>query len=388
MLTDALILAGGTGERWGGNKIFHLLPEGEPIIVSSLKTLGACESIRFLLVVLHRSYRERFDEVLSILPTEVRAKCLPPVEGGATRGASCWQGLKGLGAYKPEAVLIHDAVRPFVCHKLLRRLLEALKTEKGVVPVLPVWDALKLLKGKEVGESLKGTLLCAQTPQVFLYQDILASYEKISPSKALRDDGDVFQRAGGRIRVVQGCAGNRKLTTPQDLFSPLLGEVRTGIGIDVHPFHATEGEGHLILGGCKIPHRFSLQGHSDADVLLHAVVDSVLGAAGAGDIGTHFPPSDSRWKNQDSSLFVTFALKMAAERGFRLSSLDMTVVCEHPKLSRSFREEVCKRVGLLCQLSVDKVNVKATTTEGLGFTGRKEGVMAVVIATLRGHCAC
>ncbi len=305
------------------------------------------------------------------------------VAGGATRAESVQAGLAALSAADDETVLIHDAARPFVTTTHVERLLAALADADGAVPALPVADTLK--RGAEViveTVSREG-LWRAQTPQAFSYRTLLDAYAAWPADAEPTDDAAVVERAGGRVALVAGDPLLMKLTYPEDfaMAEHLAGGrriTRTGFGVDAHRW----GPGEAVwLCGVRIDHDQTLIGHSDADAGLHALTDALLGAIGEGDIGEHFPPSDPQWKGASSDRFLLHAAGLVAAKGGLIVNVDVTLICERPKI-RPHRDAMRARLADLLGLPLDRVSVKATTTEGMGFTGRGEGLMAQAVATV------
>jgi 2-C-methyl-D-erythritol 4-phosphate cytidylyltransferase/2-C-methyl-D-erythritol 2,4-cyclodiphosphate synthase len=316
---------------------------------------------------------------------------LPPVEGGATRQESVRLGLESLRSLNPGRVLIHDAARPFVDAAIIDRTLAALESSAGAIAAVPVIDTIKRAHAHSSDPTIAGTverrlLWRAQTPQAFRYRAILAAHRQAAGAD-LTDDAAVAESAGLAVSLVMGAEDNFKVTTAADLerAEALLAargastEYRTATGLDVHRFTAGDG---VVICGIRIPHDFGLEGHSDADVGLHALTDALLGTIGAGDIGVHFPPSDERWRGADSSRFIGHAAGLVASRGGEIVHVDLTIICERPKIG-PHRAAMTERVASLLGLAADRVSIKATTTEGLGFTGRREGIAAQAVATVR-----
>jgi 2-C-methyl-D-erythritol 4-phosphate cytidylyltransferase/2-C-methyl-D-erythritol 2,4-cyclodiphosphate synthase len=307
----------------------------------------------------------------------------PPVAGGATRQESVLRGLEGLRAAAPETVLIHDGVRPLVDAALIDRVIDGLAEHVAVLPALPVTDTLKRVADDHVlGTVERAGLFRAQTPQGFRYPAILDAHRRQAGS-AMTDDVALAEAAGIAVAVVAGDECNLKITAPEDLgrAERLLGRSlvpRTGLGFDVHRLTAGEG---LVLAGVRLPEPLRLIGHSDADVGLHAVTDALLGTLGAGDIGSHFPPREARWKGADSALFLAHARELIAAAGGRIEHVDLTLICERPRIG-PYRAAMVERLRELLGLGLGRVSVKATTTERLGFTGRGEGIAAQAVATV------
>lgn len=301
------------------------------------------------------------------------------LQGGETRQRSVALALDALSPASPTYVLIHDAARPDLPTEVIDRLLTALHDAPGAVPVLPVVDSLlHAREGCMAGAADRSTLRRVQTPQAFRFADIRAAHYAWEGETYAGDDAQVLHAAGGEVALIEGDARLAKLTFAED-FTPSAPSVRVGMGYDVH--RLVTGE-ELWLGGIRVPHDKGLAGHSDADVALHAIVDALLGALGAGDIGTHFPPSDPRWKGAASALFVEHAAQLAREAGYAVAHIDCTIVCEAPKIG-PHRQAMRTRIAHLLGVSEQAVSVKATTTEGLGFTGRGEGIASQAVATLQ-----
>lgn len=306
------------------------------------------------------------------------------VHGGATRQASVMQALAALADDGVDRVLIHDAARPDLPGAVVSRLLAALSDAPGAIPVLPVVDSLAQADGDVMaGTAKRETLRRVQTPQAFRYAEITAAHRAWQGTLDAGDDAQALHAAGGTVALVEGDARLAKLTFAEDFAvlpspSAAMPAVRVGMGYDVH--RLVTGE-ELWLGGIRIDHDKGLAGHSDADVALHALVDAILGALGDGDIGAHFPPSDPRWRGAASARFVEHAASLAAEAGYAIGNVDVTIICEAPKIG-PHRDAMRARVAELLGIERAVVSIKATTTEGLGFTGRSEGIAAQAVATL------
>ncbi len=318
-------------------------------------------------------------------------KLLAAVDGGPTRQDSVANALAALAKQPPARVLIHDAARPFVSSDLIDRVLGALSSEIAVVPALPVTNSLKRVDGGRVmGTVLREGVRAVETPQGFVFDTILAAHRRAADQgRFATDDAALVEWMGERVGVVDGDPANVKLTTAEDIATARrkfevedalrLGDVRVGVGIDVHAF----GEGRqVMLGGVAIPHTHGLVGHSDADVVLHALTDAVLGAIADGDIGVHFPPSDPQWRGASSDRFLAAAVARVKARGGAVSHLDVAVVSEAPRIS-PHRDAMRARIAAICGIGVDRVSVKAGTNEKLGFVGRGEGIAAYATATVR-----
>jgi 2-C-methyl-D-erythritol 4-phosphate cytidylyltransferase/2-C-methyl-D-erythritol 2,4-cyclodiphosphate synthase len=380
--TIALVVAAGRGSRLGGDRPKQYLPlAGAPILRHTLRALAAHPDISGVRAVIHPDDAHAYYAAASGL------QAMAPVLGGASRQESVLLGLESLAADPPERVLIHDGARPFVDAATIDRVLAALETHAGAIPAIPVADTLKRAgAARTIQETVpRAGLWRAQTPQGFRFQEILAAHRQAAGRVEASDDAAVMERAGQAVGLVEGNPENVKVTTQDDLTRAerwLAGaaETRVGQGYDVHRFADTPGP--VMLCGVPVDHDHGLAGHSDADVGLHVVVDALLGALGEGDIGHHFPPSDPRWKGADSAQFVTRALEIAASRGARLVHVDVTLICERPKVG-PHRTEMAARLAELLQLPASRVSVKATTTEGLGFTGRREGIAAQAAVTVQ-----
>jgi 2-C-methyl-D-erythritol 4-phosphate cytidylyltransferase / 2-C-methyl-D-erythritol 2,4-cyclodiphosphate synthase len=330
-------------------------------------------------VVFHPADRDLYDAAVAGLDL------LQPVPGGAARQDSARLGLESLEALAPSRVLIHDAARPFIGHVVIDRVLDALGEAPGAVPALPIADTVKRGENGFITDTLdRAGLWRVQTPQGFDYRAILAAHRSVAGME-LTDDAAVAEHAGLAVRLVEGAEANFKVTTTEDflraekLATPNSGDYRTGQGFDVHAFGPGD---HIWLCGLKVPHDRGLVGHSDADVGLHALTDAILGALGAGDIGMHFPPGDPKWRNAPSHLFLRHAADLVAQAKGRIVHVDVTLICEAPRVG-PHRAAMVARVAEILGLSPDRVSIKATTTEKLGFLGRGEGMGAQAIATLQ-----
>jgi 2-C-methyl-D-erythritol 4-phosphate cytidylyltransferase / 2-C-methyl-D-erythritol 2,4-cyclodiphosphate synthase len=376
----ALLVAGGQGERAGGDvpKQYQFLG-GEPVLRRAVRVFADHPEVDAVRVVIRQADRALYDGATADLDL------LEPVTGGATRQESALRGLESLAVLDPEVVLIHDAARP-LCHSdVITRVLAALSSARAAVPCVPVRDTLK--RGASVGAVVVATverdrLWQAQTPQGFHFHDILTAHRQ-RIGQALTDDAALAEQAEIAVTIVAGDEDNIKITTAEDFsraerWLDTGGETRTGFGFDVHRF----GPGsHVTLGGVAIAHDQGLLGHSDADVVLHALTDAVLGAVGAGDIGQHFPPNDPQWRGANSEVFLQRGVQVVAEACGHVVNVDITIICERPKVS-PHRAAIIGRIASILAIAPLRVSVKATTTEGLGFTGRHEGIAAQAIATV------
>lgn len=365
--TVALIVAAGSGSRAGG-----ALPKqyaqvaGKPLIAHAYRAFADHPAIDAVVVVIAAGAEPLAQAALGDVTL---------VTGGATRRESV---ARGLAAVEAERVLVHDAARPFVSAGVIDRVLAALDTHDGAYPVLPVADTL-VRDGAVVP---RDGLARVQTPQGFRMAALRAAHADWPDGEEATDDAQMVRRLGGSVALVQGNAMLDKVTHPEDFAAAeakVTWETRSASGFDVHRLEAGE---ELWLGGVLIPHDKGLSGHSDADVGLHALTDALLGTIAAGDIGTHFPPSDPQWKGADSAQFLQHAARLIADKGGRIDFVDLTLICEAPKIG-PHREAIRARIGALLGLSEDRVSIKATTTERLGFTGRGEGIAAQAVATVR-----
>lgn len=300
------------------------------------------------------------------------------ITGGDTRQESVRLGLEALTGSAPDLVLIHDAARPVLPLAVIDRLVAALAVQPGAIPVLPVVDSLTEADGELMGNPARREVLRrVQTPQAFRFAEILAAHRSWSGAADAGDDAQVARAASLTVALVEGDERLHKLTFASD-FAADLPPLRVGTGYDVHRLAAGE---ELWLCGVQIEHSHGLAGHSDADVAIHALVDAILGAIGQGDIGSHFPPSDPQWKGAASDRFLAHAAKLANEAGYRIGNIDLTIICEAPKIG-PHRDAMRARLAEILATGIDAISVKATTTERLGFTGRAEGIAAQAVATL------
>lgn len=369
-----LIVAAGQGARAGGDtpKQYRAVA-GKPVLAHAIDAVVGHPAIDAVQVVIGA-------EQQSLYATAIGTRALPaPITGGALRRDSVVAGLEAIDA---DIVLIHDAARPFLPATVIDRLIEALATADGAVPVLPVADTLA--RGDALlGDSVaRDGLYRIQTPQAFRRAAILAAHRAWDPARDATDDAQVARAAGLAVAIVAGDRALEKLTFAADFENgdgrPSMIS-RTAMGFDVHAF--AKGDA-IHLGGVRIAHDRALAGHSDADVALHALVDALLGTIAAGDIGSHFPPSDPQWRGADSAIFVAKARDLIDEAGAVIDHIDLTIICEAPKVG-PHRDAIRARIGDMLGLATGQVSVKATTTERLGFTGRREGIAAQAVATVR-----
>ncbi|MCS6891471.1 MAG: bifunctional 2-C-methyl-D-erythritol 4-phosphate cytidylyltransferase/2-C-methyl-D-erythritol 2,4-cyclodiphosphate synthase [Rhodovarius sp.] len=374
----ALLLAAGTGSRFGGPVPKQYLEiGGRAVVRHAAEALLAEGLVAALQPVAAAGEEGRLAALLAGLP------CLPPVAGGASRAESVRAGLAALAARAPDVVLVHDAARPVVPRGTIPALLEALRHAPGAIPAQPVSDTLKRAAAGRVQETVpRAGLFRAQTPQAFRYAVLVAAHAAPDAATAT-DDAELLERAGHPVALVPGSEHNVKITFPEDLDRLMLPAApallcRVGTGFDVHRLVAGRP---LIVCGVRIPHEYGLAGHSDADVGIHALCDAIYGALGEGDIGAHFPPSEARWKDADSAGFLRHAAGRIAARGGRLINADVTLIAERPKF-RPHVEAMRARLAELLGVELGRIGVKATTTEGLGFPGREEGIAAQAAVSL------
>jgi 2-C-methyl-D-erythritol 4-phosphate cytidylyltransferase/2-C-methyl-D-erythritol 2,4-cyclodiphosphate synthase len=375
MTVTALIVAAGSGSRLGSGIPKQYRPiAGKPVLAHAVDALASYPAIDAVRVVIGEGQQELVAEALGT--RDVGALII----GGATRADSVQA---GLAAVDGDIVLVHDAARPFCPHDVIDRLLDALAGAGGAVPVLPVADTLARADGL-LGDPIdRDDAVRVQTPQAFRLEDLREAYARWSAGSPT-DEATVARAAGLSVATVEGDPMLDKLTSAADWAraeaihaSRLVS--RTAMGFDVHAF---AGQGPVMIGGIAIPHERGLAGHSDADVVLHSITDALLGAAGLGDIGQHFPPSDPQWRGADSSIFLAHAARLVRELGGIIDFVDCTVICEAPKVT-PYREVMRSRIAEILQLPTSRVSIKATTTERLGFAGRREGIAAQAVATIR-----
>jgi 2-C-methyl-D-erythritol 4-phosphate cytidylyltransferase/2-C-methyl-D-erythritol 2,4-cyclodiphosphate synthase len=391
--TIALIVAAGRGARAGagGPKQYRPLA-GLSILARTVAGFLDHPRVDRVRVVIHADDADLY--AAAIAPLSGRAKLLPAVTGGAERQDSVRLGLESLSGLAPQIVLIHDAARPFIDAPTIDRVIGGTIHNGGAIAALPVFDTIKKASGSGAAHIVatlpRDALWRAQTPQGFLFPSILAAH-RAAAGEALTDDAAVAERAGMRVALVAGSPDNMKITQAEDfgMAELLLGrktpmadshaEYRSGHGFDVHEFE--DGDA-VILCGVAIPHGKKLKGHSDADAGMHALTDAILGAIGAGDIGDHFPPSDMRWRGVASKVFLEKARDLVVARGGSVTHCDVTIICEAPKIG-PHRAAMRAALSAILDIDIDRISVKATTTEQLGFTGRREGIAAMATATVR-----
>lgn len=378
----ALIVAAGRGSRFGGPlpKQYALL-DGQPVLRHTINALRAAPGINCIQVVIAPGDEPHYQASAAGFDLPL------PVLGGASRQLSVLKGLEALAGTPPDFVAVHDGARPFVRPVDIAGCLDAAAAAgvDGAILGISLADTLKrVARDGIISETVpRANLWRAQTPQVFRFASLLQAHRAaaalgLDESTALTDDAAVAERAGLKVVMVAGSGDNPKITTLEDMQRASTMETRTAFGFDVHGF----APGSVVmLGGIAVPHTHALSGHSDADVALHALTDAILGTIGAGDIGKHFPPSDPQWRGASSDRFLRHAVGLLAERGGRIVHLDLTVICEAPRVG-PHRDGMVDSIARIAGIDRDRVSVKATTTEGLGFTGRREGIAAQAVATV------
>ncbi len=375
MTTSALIVAAGKGERLGGGlpKQYRLLG-GKPVLRWAVESLICHPAIRSVRVVIGQGQSELAATALEGLEVG------EPIIGGAERADSV---RAGLAAVSGDAVLVHDAARPFCPPAVVDRLIAQLEFSEGAAPVLPVGDTVARAT-ERLGELVDRTgLVRVQTPQAFRLKALRNAYSAWSGDSPT-DETTVLRTAGMEVATVAGDPALEKITTQSDfqraeIWLAARMVPRTGMGFDVHAF---VGAGPIMLGGIEIAHGRGLAGHSDADVALHAITDALLGAAALGDIGQHFPPSEARWKGASSDIFLRHAVDLLRAKGAVIDHVDCTIIAEEPKVG-PHRSAIRARIAEIAGLTIEQVSIKATTSEGLGFTGRREGIAAQAVASIR-----
>ena len=383
----AIIVAAGRGSRAGvgGPKQYRMLA-GKTVLERTIRALIAHDQIDFVRVVIHRDDYNLYGNAVRTLAEHPKLRT--PVTGGADRQASVRLGLESLVVESPpEYVIIHDAARPFVGKETITRVINALDQHQGAIAALPIHDTIKRADDNECIEKTQSrhALWRAQTPQAFHFTPILQAHQALK-EKVFTDDAAVAEEAGLSVALIRGEPDNMKITQAEDFGmahtllerkQPIM-EFRTGQGFDVHAFDSGSS---VTLCGVEIIHDRKLKGHSDADVGMHALTDAILGALGAGDIGDHFSPSDPQWRGAPSHIFLAKARNLTVEKDGRIVHCDVTIICEAPKIA-PYRDDMRTFLSNLLQIDRSRISVKATTTEGLGFTGREEGIAAMATATI------
>ncbi|WFU37408.1 bifunctional 2-C-methyl-D-erythritol 4-phosphate cytidylyltransferase/2-C-methyl-D-erythritol 2,4-cyclodiphosphate synthase [Bradyrhizobium sp. CB82] len=382
--TAVVLVAAGRGLRAGagGPKQYRAVG-GVPVIFRAMESFSNHPDVALVQPVVNPDDGAMFTAAVKGLRHEA------PTSGGATRQASVLAGLEALAPHKPDLVLIHDAARPFVSLALISRAIQAASLHGAAIPAISVNDTVKLIgaAGQIEATPDRARLRIAQTPQSFRFDVILDAHRRAAKEgrSDFTDDAAIAEWAGLTVATFEGDVANMKLTTPEDFvreearLASQLGDIRTGTGYDVHAF----GEGdHVMICGVRVPHSKGFLAHSDGDVGLHALVDAILGALADGDIGSHFPPSDPKWKGASSDQFLKYAIERVAARGGRVANLEVTMICERPKIG-PLRDTMRARIAEISGVDISRVAVKATTSERLGFTGREEGIAATASATIR-----
>ena len=382
-----VIVAAGRGERLGtkgGPKQYRLLA-GETVLQHTISCFIKHPDIAAIQVVIHADDRTLYEKAVS-----ENIKLLLPVIGGSSRQASCKAGIDAVSDQGFKKVLIHDAARPFVSQSTITNVLTGIKSGTGALPATAIADTIKKANSEAIIQNTisRENLYLAQTPQGFLYKEISQAHSQAMTNNphGFTDDAAVAEAAGLSVKIVEGNSDNFKITTKDDLSAAEeklsmhanIPDVRTGSGYDVH----TLGPGDkVILCGLEISHTQSLQGHSDADVGLHALTDALLGTIGAGDIGSHFPPSDPQWKGASSDRFIEHAVKLVREAGGVIANMDVTIICEAPKIG-PHRDAMREKISQICGIELSRISVKATTNEKIGFIGREEGIAALATVSV------
>jgi len=381
----AVIVAAGRGTRAGGSELAkqYRTVGSQSVLRRCLERFAGCGLVGVIQTVIRAGDEAHYEDAAAGLTLA------SAVHGGETRQASVRAGLEAIATDAPDIVLIHDAARPFVSSDLIARAIAAADETGAAIPGLKVTDTIKAVDQHGfIGETLdRDRLRAVQTPQAFAFAPILEAHRRAAREGRtdFTDDAALAEWVGMQVRVFDGESGNIKITHAEDFVRAetmelaSLADVRTGTGIDVHAFGPGD---HVTIGGIHIPHSQALTGHSDADVGLHALTDALLGALADGDIGSHFPPSDPQWKGAASDRFLKFACDRVAARGGRIAHLDLTIVCEAPKIG-PHRDAMRAAIARIAGIGIDRVAVKATTSEQLGFTGRREGIAAYATATVR-----
>jgi len=396
MMIAALIVAAGRGSRAGAGlpKQYRCL-DRKPVLAHTLNAFSTQPEIARILVVIHPDDAQLYADCLDYLDDDARRKLLPPVPGGATRQASVHAGLVALDAQGCTHLLVHDAARPFVSPALIDRACAALQRYDAVLPGIAVTDTIKRVdaSGHVMETPPRAALRAVQTPQAFRLVPLRDAHMRAAAEGRddFTDDGALMEWAGTPVMVFEGDIRNVKLTheadfmryaRPDSVRPSVRGNgamiTRMATGFDVHVFGPGD---HVMLGGIAVPHDRGVVAHSDGDVVLHALTDALLGCLAEGDIGTHFPPSDPQWRGASSDRFLAYAVQRLQERGGRIVLLDTTILCERPKIGPQ-REAMRARIAEIAGIGPERISIKATTTEKLGFTGRGEGIAAQAAATI------
>lgn len=377
----AIIVAAGGGSRFGGDTPKQYLPiHGKPSLRHVLDCFLKCSSAQHILVVIQDGHQLHYEKAIK----GISSKLLPPVIGGKTRQESVRNAVLALDLADEDLVLIHDAARPCVTQAEIMDVVSALSTHQAATLTTPVFDTLRKTENGVLKDTVDRTSLSAvQTPQGFHFGILKMAHQTITHQE-FTDDTGLVSNMGIAVVPVTGTRKNIKLTTPDDL--EMIQKILTptllphiGMGFDVHAFG--ESSDKICLGGIEIPHTHKLSGHSDADVVLHAITDALYGTLSDGDIGSHFPPSNVKYKGMDSAVFLKSAAAAVQECGGKIQHIDVTIICEAPKIG-PYRDSIRARIAEILDLPIKKISIKATTTEQLGFTGRREGIAAQAVATV------
>ncbi len=373
----ALILSGGEGKRFDKNipKQFFKLNKSSILEITVKKFLKS-KLFQKIIVVGNKKFNKQTKEILQNCDIHL-------IDGGKTRQMSVYNGLKFSKKFNPKNIVIHDSVRPFFSNNLLKESIKFLNNYDCTIPFLNIYDSIRRLQSKNIENVDRDKLKLVQTPQGFNYGKIYESHIKYK-NLNFTDDSMMAYYNGCKIKFIKGEISNFKITEKKDLeyTKKLLdyneNNMRIGNGFDVHKF--TDGN-LLTLLGVKIPFKRKLEGHSDADVGIHSIVDSLLGAISEGDIGNHFPPTEKKWKNKNSEYFLEYTKKLIDSQNYKINNIDITIICEEPKIS-NFKEKMRKKISKILKIDINKINIKGTTTEKLGFLGRKEGIACQTISLI------
>ena len=373
----ALILSGGEGKRFDKNipKQFFELSKSSILEITVKKFLKS-ELFQKIIVVSNKKFNTQTKNILKNYNIHL-------IEGGETRQLSVLNGLKFIKKFKPKNVVIHDSVRPFFSNSLLKESVKFLDNYDCTIPFLNIYDSVRKLQRKNIKDVERDKLKLVQTPQGFNFSKIYESHIKYK-NLNFTDDSMMAYNNGCKIKFIKGEISNFKITEKKDLeytkklISYSENNMRIGNGFDVHKF--SDGN-FLTLLGIKIPFNKGLEGHSDADVGIHSIVDSLLGAISKGDIGNHFPPTEKKWKNKNSEYFLEYTKNLLDSQNYKINNIDITIICEEPKIS-NFKEKMRRKISKILKININRINIKGTTTEKLGFLGRKEGIACQAISLI------
>ena len=369
MKVIVLIVAGGEGQRFGSSVPKQYYKLGDvPILKATINKFAA---LGYQVQVVIRPEDQSFYN-------EIDNNLLPVCFAGSTRFDSVKNGLKAIAKYKPDLVLVHDACRPYISTKLITTIIDELKTADAVVPVISNSETVKRIDGDLVEQVDRNNLFFVQTPQGFNFEKLYQL--SLNEINVFTDESSLFDAHSLQVKYITGEKQNIKITNREDII--MYPKVRTGMGFDAHRF-APEilEQNFIILGGIKIPFKQKIEAHSDGDVLIHALVDAILGSIGEGDIGVHFPPSDLKWKDMNSQYFLEESNKLVKLKNGKINNIDITVICEEPKIAK-YREKITKNLAKILEIDTESINIKGTSTERMGFTGRGEGIAAQAIVTV------